>query len=745
VPAACQGGERRETGRGGRRDPRGRTIHGEGDIQDILWLIVSAVLVLMMQGGFACLESGLVRAKNTINVVVKNVVDIAVTGVLFWLFGFALMFGPSLAGWVGFGGFAPGEGQSAWLLAFFFFQLVFCGTAVTVISGAVAERMRFAGYLIVATLVAGCIYPVYGHWVWGGVVADGQGWLGAMGFVDFAGSTVVHSVGGWVALAAILVIGPRAGRYGPGGKSVEGHNLPLSMLGVLLLWVGWFGFNGGSTLALEPSIAVIAVNTILGPVGGCLLAMGWTWRRHGRPSVQGMMDGILAGLVAVTAGAHTLSAAEALLVGAIGGAVCLAAVDLLDRLEIDDAVHAVPVHLAAGIWGTLAVALFGDPADFGGAGRIEQLGIQALGVAMAGAFAFGVAFPVLWLVDRFAPLRVSRHDEMTGLNIAEHGASSALTTLLEQMHRQSTSGDFQRNVPVDEGTEAGEIAAQYNMVLEKFRAETSKREQAVRAFQTAKEQAESANAAKSHFLASMSHELRTPLNAVIGFSEVMREETFGPLGNARYQGYVGDIHGSANHLLSLINDLLDLSKIEANKYELHEEELDLGETVEAAVRLVMPLAERKGLTVAAAVEPGLPAVRADERAMRQILLNLLSNACKFTDTGGEVEVQAFREADGRIALTVRDTGIGMTRAQLRQALEPFVQVDSRTRKTDQGTGLGLPLAKSLVELHGGSFVMTSQVGTGTQIAIRLPLARIVGGTAPAVEDAALQIDSAGAA
>jgi Amt family ammonium transporter len=679
----------------------------------------------MMQGGFACLESGLVRAKNTINVVVKNVVDITLTGALFWLFGFALMFGPSLGGWVGFGGFAPDESAGAWMLAFFFFQLVFCGTAVTIVSGAIAERTRFSGYLAIAALVAGVIYPLYGHWAWGGAANEGRGWLAEAGFVDFAGSTVVHSIGGWVALAGVLVVGPRIGRYGPQRKTIEGHNLPLAMLGVLLLWVGWFGFNAGSTLALEPAIAGIAVNTLLGPVGGCLLAMAWSWQAHGRPRVQDMMDGILAGLVAITAGAHTLAASEALLVGALGGGACLAAARLLDHLEIDDAVHAVPVHLAAGIWGTLAVALFGDPADFGGAGRLEQLGSQALGVSVAGAFAFGLSFPLLWLYDRLHPLRVSRVDELTGLNITEHGASSALTTLLEQMHRQSTSGDFARNVPVDEGTEAGEIAAQYNLVLEKFRTETSQREQAVSAFQQAKEQAERASAAKSHFLASMSHELRTPLNAVIGFSEVMREETFGPLGNRRYAEYIGDIHGSANHLLSLINDLLDLSKIEANKYELHEEELDLGDILETAVRLVSPLAERKGVTVLLRQPERLPAVRADERALRQILLNLLSNACKFTDTGGEVRVAAEREADGRVALTVQDSGIGMSRDQLRQALEPFVQVDSRTRKTDQGTGLGLPLAKSLVELHGGTFVMSSEVGQGTRVVIRLPLERLL--------------------
>ena len=445
------------------------------------------------------------------------------------------------------------------------------------------------------------------------------------------------------------------------------------------------------------------------------------------------MDGILAGLVAVTAGAHSLSPLDALLVGALGGAACIAGVALLERLEIDDAVHAVPVHLAAGIWGTLAVALFGDPSDFGGATRLEQFASQLLGVTAAGVFAFGSAFGLLWLIARFNPLRVSRQQEMIGLNIAEHGASSSLTTLLDQMYRQSKSGDFTRNVPVDEGTEAGEIAAQYNMVLEKFRTETATREQAVRAVHRAKEQAESANAAKSHFLASMSHELRTPLNAVIGFSEVMREQTFGPLGNRRYQEYVGDIHGSANHLLSLINDLLDLSKIEANKYELCEEQLDMGETVEGVLRLVKPLAERKGLTLRAALpDPegaeALPLVLADERALRQILLNLLSNACKFTESGGEVRVSAFREADGRVALAVADTGIGMARAQIQQALEPFVQVDSRTRKADQGTGLGLPLAKSLAELHRASFVMTSEVGHGTEVVVRLPLSRLVPGT-----------------
>jgi Amt family ammonium transporter len=278
---------------------------------------------------------------------------------------------------------------------------------------------------------------------------------------------------------------------------------------------------------------------------------------------------------------------------------------------------------------------------------------------------------------------------------------------------------------VDAETEAGQIATLYNRVLERIRHETKQREKAVHDMRRAKEAAEDANKAKSQFLASMSHELRTPLNAVIGFSELMNQELFGPLGNARYQEYVADIHSSGTHLLNLINDLLDLSKIEAHRYELQEQEVDLAVVVLTAGRFVQKPVQDKKLRLNTSIPPNLPTVRADERVLRQIVLNLLSNAVKFTPRGGSIDVQVEREPDGRVAITVSDTGIGIARKDLGRIMEPFGQIDGKLQREAQGTGLGLPLTRSLVRLHGGTMVLQSEEHAGTRVTVRLPLWRIM--------------------
>ena len=234
---------------------------------DTLWVLVCALLVFLMQLGFACFEVGMVRSKNTINVVMKNILDFGVSAGVFWLFGFGFMFGPSIAGWMGVGGFAPDSWSGPDVSVFFLFQLMFCGTAVTILSGAAAERMKLLGYLASAAVVAGLAYPVFGHWAWGK-----DGWLGALGFVDFAGSTVVHSVGGWAAVAVLLVIGPRTGRFDGDGR-IEPHSLVFTMLGTMLVWFGWFGFNSGSGLAFDDRVPGVLVNTLLAPVGAMIAAI----------------------------------------------------------------------------------------------------------------------------------------------------------------------------------------------------------------------------------------------------------------------------------------------------------------------------------------------------------------------------------------------------------------------------------------------------------------------------------------
>ena len=700
-----------------------------------LWVIVSTILVISMQAGFCCLESGLVRAKNSINVAIKNVIDFCVASLLFWMFGFGLMFGLSAGGWVGVTDFlvdpmAANGSDTLNPAIFFFFQLAFCGTAVTIVSGAVAERMKFSGYLITSVLVSGLVYPVFGHWAWGGALnPDTPGWLQGMGFVDFAGSTVVHSIGGWISLAAVLVLGPRLGRFGPQGRPIEGHDVPLAALGLFLLWSGWFGFNGGSVLALNWMVPHILVNTLLAAAAGGITTLAISWHLKSMPDAIQMMCGILAGLVAITAGCHAVSAAESVIIGGIGGVVYLAVSNLLIRLQIDDAVDAVPVHLAAGVWGTIAVALFGDPEILNtGLTFWGQLQAQLAGVAMAGFFAFGVGYIALKGANSFTKLRVSNADERRGLNIAEHGAGSALLQVLDTMEQQRQTGDFSRSVPVEPNTEGGEIAKHYNGVLKRFRAEVASRERALINLRQAKQEAEFANASKSQFLANMSHELRTPLNAIIGFSEIMNEEMFGALENDQYKEYVNDIHNSGQHLLGIINDILDLSKIDANKRDLEDSEVNLQESIEGTLRMVRTKAQDAGISLTCHIPQDIPDILGDRKAVRQILINLVSNALKFTPAGGSVSVTAQIEADGRIAVSVADTGIGIAKENISRVLEPFNQVTADNTSiayTSEGTGLGLPLVVALTRLHGGTFVLDSELDKGTNATVRFPAARVL--------------------
>jgi ammonium transporter, Amt family len=307
---------------------------------DIAWMLVSAVLVLFMQAGFTALESGLVRSKNSVNVAIKNFANLLVAAALFWLFGAGLMFG-SDTGRLVRGSLYPFDSDSAFLVAFFLFQLGFIAMATTLMSGAVAERMRFAGYLVLVVIVAAVVYPLFGHWAWGDGSVIGEtgslGWLRDLGFMDFAGSTVVHSVGGWAALAAIIVIGPRIGRFGEGAVAIHGHDLPVTTVGVLILWIGWYGFNGGSELGLTDNVPSIIQNTTLAATFGGLAGMAMTWRRDRRPDVLVIMNGSLAGLVAITASANIVSPASAAVIGAIGAAVMQIASVGLERVRIDDA------------------------------------------------------------------------------------------------------------------------------------------------------------------------------------------------------------------------------------------------------------------------------------------------------------------------------------------------------------------------------------------------------------------------
>ena len=401
---------------------KGRRVAGANPT-DILWLLVATILVILMQGGFLCLESGFVRAKNGTNVAIKNMIDFCVSSLLFWAFGFGIMFGTS---WNGLSGtnwflFDGGSGLNvppASLMAFFFFQLAFCSTSTTIVSGAVAERMHFSGYFVTSAVLSGLIYPLFGHWAWGGAaLSEPSGWLVTRGFIDFAGSTVVHSVGGWVSLAAILVLGPRLGRYGPQGRPVQGHNIPMAALGTLLLWVGWFGFNGGSQLAMGSAadirdIATIYINTNLAAAGGAVTVMVLTQLIYKKVDLTMVLNGALGGLVSITAAPLTPEPSLAIIIGAVGGVLVVFAVPFFDKLKIDDVVGALPVHLVCGIWGTLAVPLSNSDASF-----VNQI----VGIAAIGAFTFTASL-VVWLILKVTVgIRVSDEEEALGLDKTELG------------------------------------------------------------------------------------------------------------------------------------------------------------------------------------------------------------------------------------------------------------------------------------------------------------------------------------
>jgi ammonium transporter, Amt family len=396
-----------------------------GDVQNNLnfvWTMVAAFLVFLMQAGFSMVEAGFTRAKNACNILMKNMMDFSVGAIAFWSVGFGLMFGVS-NGFFGTSGFFFsdfGSEQDPWTFAFWMFQVVFCATAATIISGAVAERTKFSAYLIYSAFVSALIYPVFGSWAWGSLY-HGGGWLEGLGFIDFAGSTVVHSVGGWLGLAGAIVAGPRLGKYTISGKvtPIPGHNIPLAALGVFLLWFGWYGFNPGSTTTGDSSIALIAVTTTLAAAAAAIAAMMTTWIKYGKSDIGMTLNGALAGLVGITAGCANVSPLSSVIIGAVAGILVVFSVLFFDKIKVDDPVGAVSVHGVCGAWGTIAAGLF-DTAGF----SLKTVWVQLLGIGAAFAWAMAAGLILFKIIDLVIGMRVSKEEEMAGLDYTEHRASS---------------------------------------------------------------------------------------------------------------------------------------------------------------------------------------------------------------------------------------------------------------------------------------------------------------------------------
>ncbi len=818
---------------------------------DILWLVSCSGMVFLMQAGFLCLETGLTRSKNNINVASKNITDLGISAIAYWMIGYGLMFGASKFGLIGSTHFLPNvDERDSWFSAFLLFQFMYCGAAVTILSGAVAERIRFTSYIGITIIVSVVIYPIFGHWVWNGI--DGEilgGWLAERGFVDFAGSTVIHSLGGWVGLAALLVIGPRAGRFSSDGtvNKIPAANIPSAVLGVMLLWFGWFGFTGGSTLTVNEYIPKILFNTLIGGAAGLTMTIILHLILKKHFDIILIMNGALAGLVAITAACNAVSTVEALIIGTVGAAVMYGVHNLLLRFKIDDAVSAIPVHLGAGIWGTLAVGLFGDPKLLGtGLGQMEQIIAQISGICACFVWSFSIAFIFLKTLNKIYPIRVSLKDEATGLNITEHGERSELIELFTVMKEQEKTGNLSLRVPVEPFTEVGQIGSLYNQVmgalehavakteaivqsamdgivtfskndllistlnpcaeaafgcqladvkgkpitelvcfdfessrdastgeiktiLERAAAEKLCRElagkkadgcsfpmeasfaeatvdddvfytgtfrditnhkQNLESLKDAKKAADAASLAKSEFLANMSHEHRTPLNGILGYAQILTADerlTGDQLKAAKI------IESSGRHLLDLINEVLDLSKIEAGEFNLDLNVFELPEFLGEFRAMFQLRSEQKGLAFILQPDDALPKhLYADEKKLRQILLNLIGNAIKFTDNGSItfcVEILKDIPPDHtqtvlslpsdqwqsnyvRLRFSVTDTGVGIATDNLERIFVEFQRVGD-LRDSISGTGLGLAISKKLVELMGGNLRVESTPPSGT--------------------------------
>ena len=386
----------------------------------MLWMLLSGILVFFMQAGFTLVETGMTRSKNAANIAMKNLLDICVGSITYWLVGYSLMYGDTSNGWFFWSGLMQGEGADL------FFQTMFAATAATIVSGAIAGRTKYSTYAIFSIVMTALIYPIAGGWQW-----QGSGWLTELGFIDFAGSSIVHSVGGWAALVAAFMVGPRIGKYIDGKVfPIPGHNQILATLGVFILWLGWFGFNGGSQLAWGGADAIGASNVVLitnlAAAAGALGALITTWIWYGKPNLPQTLNGALAGLVSITAGCGNMTAVGALFAGLIGGVIVVFSIEFIEKkLKIDDAIGASSVHGVAGVWGTLVIGLWGVDGDTGiglfNGGGFSQLGTQAIGVLAYGVWAIVLSFIVLKILKSTMGLRVTKEEEEVGLDLSEHG------------------------------------------------------------------------------------------------------------------------------------------------------------------------------------------------------------------------------------------------------------------------------------------------------------------------------------
>lgn len=694
-----------------------------------------------MQAGFCFLEAGSVRSKNSINVSVKNFCDFCLTSILFWAIGFAIMYSPVEQlinpDYLFLNGVNPTN-----LLAFFVFQLVFCGTASTIMSGAVAERTTFVGYLCIAFFVSSIIYPIFGRWAWNGKFEGvNLGWLNQQGFFDFAGSSVVHSVGGWASLAAILVIGPRIGRFSKNGPPIQGHNIPMATVGTFILWFGWFGFNGGSTLKLDDTIPLILINTSLSASCGSIATLLLTWSQRQKPDVLHVLNGALAGLVSITACCNAVNTYQAAVIGLLGGVIYIGGSKALEYFKIDDVVRAVPVHGLCGAWGTLCVALFGNAVILDtGLSFSQQFSVQVMGIFICFLWAFFPTYLFLKFISKFVPLRVRPEDEIKGLNVSEHDADTEVVELLAAMDKHKHSGDFLARVHEEPHTEVGKIAKEYNRVLAIANEEMVNSNKAnlelkhsFKLLQDAQSQLVESEkmASLGGLVAGIAHEVNTPLGISLTASSFLKDEVQlleslylkGELSEEDIEKFIAGIKEGCEIVKINLHRATELiqsfKKVSVDQSSDKYREFDLRHYIDEILMSLQPQFRQNKHQINLSCPEG-SIIYSHPGVLSQIISSFLMNSLHHGFEGrddGTIDIEASLKGE-TVCITYRDNGSGISSDNLSHVFEPFYT----TKHGKGGSGLGLHIVYSLVtKTLDGEIKCESEPDVYTQFKVTFPV------------------------
>jgi len=686
----------------------------------IIWLSLCTTLVLLMLAGFCLLETGLVRSKNSINVAIKSLFSVCIGGATFALFGYMIMAGNSVLGIFGadhpyFSSLNTPENISLFVL-----HLSMCCVAIAIVSGAVAERMRFRSYVLVACLISTIVYPVVGHWIWAtDVSGNPNGWLANLGFIDFAGATVIHSSSAWFALVCVIVLGPRIGRF-DNDKPIQPQNLTYAVVGCLFLFIGWVGLNGGAAYSSLELIPTILANTIIaGIAAGCgIVLMNWL---SSKPfSVFAITNGMIGGLVSISAAVNLLSPSGAAILGLLGATVAYYGSEYLASKKIDDVLGAISAHGFAGAFGTIVFPFFviSTNEQFN-TPVLEQVWIQFIGVSCVFAWVFVVGFSILKLIKQISPLRVTSEIEKKGLNSGEHASSTPITELIQEMEKQCVNNVFDSHVDVDPHTEVGVIAKQYNLVIEKVNQESRKKQEAIEKADIAKAYAENAVKIKDEFVAAMSQELRSPLTAIKGSVDLLLADVVEPLTPA-LRTHLELISRNVVREHEFVDKLLDLQALDINKIKVDPQLCKVSDILNEAMVKVKKRYPDKIHQIEVDSDNANVFVETDKQRLSNAIYVVLENAIYATNENQFISIHV-QKVDDKVQFIVKDEGKGINDEIKNHIFEPFYQFDSPDTRKPGHLGISLATTKNVLNALSGKISFVTKIDEGSTFVIEIPL------------------------